>query len=89
MQTEVGKVLKFHETTKSPVNFFYSGKKDYASKVLEILRKSDRPLNITELRRLVGIHCWTTAKSVVMDLVLSGHVEVFKSGRHFFFRLKK
>ena len=88
MQHKIGKdVLKFNPS-ESPVKF-YTGKKDYASKILEILKQSERPLCVEEIRNLVGIPSWVTAKCVVMDLVLCGRVEVFKSGRQFLFSIKK
>lgn len=88
MHPKVGRdVLKF-ETTDHPVKFFYSGKKEFAEKVMEILEKAEKPLNINEIRHLAGIS-WVATKSLVMDLVLGGRVEAFKSGRLFLFRVKK
>ena len=89
MHPTVGRdVLRF-ETSDHPVKFFYSGKKEFAEKAMEVLENAEKPLNVNEIRHLAGIKSWVATKSIVMDLVLSGRVEVFKSGRHFLFRLKK
>jgi len=65
------------------------GKGKFTHKILEILKEAERPLNVHEICVLADIHSWVTGKSEIMDLVVSGRVEVFKSGRHFLFRLKK
>ena len=88
MQHKVGHDILKLQPSESPVKF-YTGKKDYASKILKILKDSERPLCVEEIRNLVGIPSWVTTKCVVMDLVLCGRVEVFKSGRQFLFRVKK
>ena len=88
MQPKVGKDILSFQTSEPPV-IFYTGKKDYPSRVLGVLEESERPLNVDEIRRLTGIKSWITTKCVAMDLVLSGKVEVYKSGKQFMFRIKK
>ena len=86
MQHKLGNdVLRF-ASCDSPVKF---GKGDYSDKILEILSQVERPLCISEIQRLAGVGSWIKTKSEVMDLVISGKVEVFKSGRQFLFRVKK
>lgn len=89
MQPKVGHDVLSFETSDQPVKFFYSGRKEFLEKVMRILQEAEKPLNVNEIRHLAGIKSWVATKSAVMDLVLSGRVDAFKSGRHFLFKFKK
>lgn len=84
---KVGHDILRVEPTDSPVKF-YRGKKPYVPKILEILKNSEKPLNIYEISKSADIS-WITAKSILMDLVVSGEIEVYKSGFLFLFSIKK
>jgi len=68
---------------------FFSGPVECGEKVLSVLRNAERPLTITEVRKGAGLGSWIRTKSVLMELVVSGKVEVFKTGRLLLFRISQ
>jgi len=87
-KVKLGHDVLSHEPTEPPMKF-YAGKKGLHPKILGILKESERPLSIQEIQKLAGIRSWTTSKAVLMDLVLRGEIEGFRSGHSFLFRVKK
>lgn len=85
---KIGHDVLRYKPPETPVKM-YTGKIDYREKVLKILKDSERPLNTNEIRRLAGIRSWITAKSVMLDLMMSGEVEAFKSGNVLLYRVIK
>jgi len=55
--------------------------------VLDFLMKSDKPHSIKEVARALNLN-WNTAKHALVELLLSGRVEHWRSGRNSVFRVK-
>lgn len=58
-------------------------------KILQILKNSRHPLNVSEVAKQLEYGNWMTVKQALIDLELEGKVEHFRSGRMLLFRLKK
>jgi len=61
----------------------------WKQKILLILKKSTRPLNVSEVTKELAFGNWMTVKQALIDMELEGKVEHFRSGRVLLFRLKK
>ena len=61
---------------------------DYRERILEALRSTDRPLNITEVAKATGIN-YMTVRYILMELLLIGKVDRFEAGQSVFYRIPK
>ena len=71
--------VKMSEMTRS---------ENYSSQILNTLRTSQRPLNITEISKATKIN-YLTVRSTLTELLIAGKVERYKSGRCLFYRIRK
>jgi len=88
--TKIGSdVISRKETgaTKIQLNSFELRNQRFRGKILDALRNSDRPLNITEVSRTTGI-TYLTTRSILMELLLDDKVTRYKSGMSVYYRIK-
>jgi hypothetical protein len=83
--SSIGRDILSYSPPKGGV--FFSGPVEYRERVLNVLQNSQRPLTIIEVQKGTGLRCWITVKSILMELVISGKAEVFKTGTLLLFRL--
>jgi len=53
-------------------------------KILEVLSKSEIPLNLTDISNLVNGK-WLTVKQALIDLEIEGKIKHFRSGKYLLF----
>jgi len=93
MKQKIGSdVLKSKTPIISAVKSFHDGYKygeEWRTKVLAVLQKAGRPLNIAEVQVLAKVPNWMAAKQILVDLEAQGKLEHFRSGRQVMFRIKR
>ena len=59
----------------------------YRERILDVLRKADRPLYIAEIQRLAGIKDWHSARGILYRLNSEGLVKAIQTKRELLFQI--
>jgi len=58
---------------------------DYESRMMEVLKSAEMPLDIENVRKRAGIRNWQTAKALLFELLAQGAVSALKTSKSWIF----